>query len=128
LDQTEGFLFGKVDLPFLFAAGMNGPPIMFMYRRLDTPKMVVRGTNAFLNLVQFRLIAYWYMGLIVAADLQLYAVSCAVGFVGVILGDMLSAKIDQQMFKHVLGGFMVLCCVLMFASGFGFVDKHGPER
>jgi hypothetical protein len=38
---------------------MNGPPIMFMYRRLNTPKATVRGNNAFLNLLQMRLVPYW---------------------------------------------------------------------
>ena len=97
---------------------------MFMYRRLDTPKAVVRGTNAVLNLMQFRLIPYWYMGLIKAADMQLYAVSCIVGLVGVLLGDLLSAKVDQQRFKQVLGWLIILCCALMFASGLGFVEGH----
>jgi hypothetical protein len=41
------------------AAGMNGPPIMFMYWRLNTPKATVRGNNAFLNLLQMRLVPYW---------------------------------------------------------------------
>lgn len=38
---------------------MNGPPIMLMYRALNTPKATVRGNNAFLNLLQMRLIPYW---------------------------------------------------------------------
>lgn len=32
---------------------------MLMYRALNTPKATVRGNNAFLNLLQMRLIPYW---------------------------------------------------------------------
>lgn len=102
--------------------GMNGPPVMIMYRTLDTPKAVVRGNNAFLNLLQFRLVPYWLMGLIRAEDLQLHLVACACGVVGVVLGDRLSQMMGQRVFQRVLGGLMVLCCVLMFASGLGLTD------
>jgi len=61
------------------------------------------------------------MGLIVAADVQLYAVACAADAVGVLLGDMLSHFINQQAFQQVLGLLMVLCCTLMFASGLGII-------
>lgn len=62
------------------------------------------------------------MGLIVKQDVPLYAVSCAAGVVGVLLGDRLSHYIDQQAFQQVLGLLMVLCCVLMFASGLGLIE------
>lgn len=61
------------------------------------------------------------MGLIVAADVQLYGVACAAGVVGVLLGDRLSHFINQQAFQQVLGLLMVLCCALMFASGLGII-------
>lgn len=94
---------------------------MFMYRRLNTPKATVRGNNAFLNLLQMRLIPYWYMGLMTAWDLQLYAVTGSVAVVGVVMGDALSHRMDQKVFQQVLGVLMVLCCGLMFASGLGLV-------
>jgi uncharacterized membrane protein YfcA len=62
------------------------------------------------------------MGLIVAKDLQLYGVSCAAAVVGVFLGDRLSQRMDQRVFQRALGGLMVLCCILMFASGLGIVE------
>jgi uncharacterized membrane protein YfcA len=61
------------------------------------------------------------MGLIVSRDLPLYGVSCAAGAIGVLVGDRLSHRIEQQAFQQVLGVLMLLCCLLMFASGLGFV-------
>ncbi|KIY94596.1 hypothetical protein MNEG_13367 [Monoraphidium neglectum] len=100
---------------------MNGPPIMIMYRALDTPKATVRGNNSWLNLLQFRLVPYYMMGLIVIKDVQLYGVTSAAGLAGVIVGDQLSKRMGQRVFQQVLGVLMVLCCVLMFASGLGLV-------
>jgi uncharacterized membrane protein YfcA len=61
------------------------------------------------------------MGLIVQQDVQLYGVACAAGVVGVLLGDRLSHLINQQAFQQVLGVLMVLCCVLLVASGLGII-------
>jgi uncharacterized membrane protein YfcA len=100
---------------------MNGPPIMFMYRALDTPKAVVRGNNAWLNLLQMRLVPYYTMGLMPATDLPLYALTSIAGLLGMVLGNALSRKMDQKLFQSALGALMVLCCVLMAASGLGLV-------
>lgn len=62
-----------------------------------------------------------YMGLMTAADLQLYGVACAAGVVGVWLGDRLSYLINQQAFQQVLAVLMALCCFLMFGSGLGLI-------
>lgn len=100
---------------------MNGPPIMICYRLRNTPKATVRGNNAILNLLQMRLVPYYFMGLIAERDLQLYAVTCAAGVAGAVIGDMLSQRMCQKTFQACLGVLMVLCCALMFASGLGFV-------
>jgi uncharacterized membrane protein YfcA len=105
-----------------FPKGMNGPPIMIMYQRLRTPKRVVRGNNAFLNLLQFRLVPYATMGLITKADAQLHAASCVCGAAGVAAGDALSRAMGEAAFRRALGGLMVLCCALMFASGLGLTE------
>ncbi|KAF6254072.1 hypothetical protein COO60DRAFT_1462905 [Scenedesmus sp. NREL 46B-D3] len=101
--------------------GMNGPPIMICYRLLNTPKSTVRGNNAILNLLQMRLIPYYFMGLIRSVDLQLYVVACAAGVLGAVAGDLLSHNMQQKTFQALLGVLMVLCCFLMFASGLGYV-------
>jgi uncharacterized membrane protein YfcA len=62
------------------------------------------------------------MGLIIKQDVQLYGVACAAGVLGVLLGDRLSHLINQEDFQQVLGVLMVLCCVLMFASGLGIIQ------
>lgn len=62
-----------------------------------------------------------YMGLITAADLQLYGLCCAAGVLGVVAGDHISHYLNQQVFQQVLGALMVLCCLLMLASGLGLV-------
>lgn len=95
---------------------------MFMYRALGTPKAVVRGNNAFLNLLQMRLVPYFTMGLMPAADLPLYGATCVAGLAGMVLGNALSKRMDQGTFQAALGVLMVLCCVLMAASGLGLVE------
>jgi uncharacterized membrane protein YfcA len=57
----------------------------------------------------------------VSRDLPLYGISCAAGAIGVLAGDRLSHLINQQAFQQVLGVLMLLCCLLMFASGLGFI-------
>jgi uncharacterized membrane protein YfcA len=100
---------------------MNGPPIIICYRLLNTPKATVRGNNAILNLLQMRLIPYYFMGLIVWKDFQLYLVACSAGMFGAVVGDRLSHQMQQETFQALQGVLMVLCCFLMFASGLGYV-------
>lgn len=101
---------------------MNGPPIMMMYRALGTPKATVRGNNSFLNLLQFRLVPYYAMGLIRRQDFQLHALSCVCGAFGIVAGDLLSRRMGQAAFARALRALTVLCCALMFASGLGLVE------
>jgi uncharacterized membrane protein YfcA len=97
-------------------------PFAAGHRALGTPKHVVRGNNAWLNLLQMRLGAYWAMGLLPATDAQLFAVCCAAGLLGAAAGDRLSHCMGQAAFQSALGLLMALCCVLMFASGLGITD------
>lgn len=103
--------------------GAGGPPLMIMYRLLQIPKDTVRGTNAVTGLFQVKLIPYYYMGLIRAADVQLYVVVCAASLVGVWVGNGLAGKLDQQGFQRVLLGLMVVCAGLMFVSGSGLLQS-----
>ena len=73
------------------------------------------------DLLQFRLVPYAMMGLIQAADTQLYLAGCAAGVVGIVMGDLCARRMSQALFQRLLGALMVLCCVLMFASGLGLV-------
>lgn len=98
---------------------------MIMYRLLNTPKDIVRGTNAVTGLFQVKLIPYFYMGLIQAADIQLYVVVCSASVVGVFVGNSLAGKLNQQAFQTVLLWLMITCSGLMFVSGFGLLkDCH----
>ncbi|KAG2440892.1 hypothetical protein HXX76_003746 [Chlamydomonas incerta] len=106
--------------------GIGGPPIMFMYERLQVAKDVVRGTNAVNNVLQPRLVTYIVMGLFVAADAPLYAVTSLVGLAGVALGNVLAGRLDQRGFSRVLVGLMLVCCALLFASAAGLKGHHAP--
>lgn len=94
---------------------------MIMYRALDTPKDIVRGTNAFIEMFAVRLITYYYMGLLRQSDLQLYFVACSAATLGVVVGNQISGKLNQQAFRRVLLVLMVMCSCLMFVSGFGWL-------
>ncbi len=101
---------------------MNGPPIILLYQYMGTQKGCVRGTNAFLNLLQFRIIAYIYVGMMSWGDAELYCVCMAAGLGGVLFGNALAALMQQEVFQKVMRFLMVLCAVLMFASGMGLVQ------
>jgi uncharacterized membrane protein YfcA len=98
---------------------MGGPPVMYMYHALDVPKEVVRGTSAVLNLFQFRIIAYIMMGTFKHEDQYLYICASMAYMVGVALGSLMAARINQAVFSRILLGLMVLCCGLMFMSAAG---------
>eukprot|EP00775_Hariotina_reticulata_P005242 gene5242-5477_t len=104
-------------------AGMGGPPLMLFYTKMAIPKAVVRGSNAVMNALQVRIIAYIILGAFHREDLVLYVVVSAVGVVGMLLGNHLSASIDQRMFSRVLVALMCLCCALLFASAAGVTTK-----
>jgi uncharacterized membrane protein YfcA len=102
---------------------MGGPPLMLFYTKMAIPKAVVRGSNAVMNALQLRIIAYIMLGAFKREDVVLYVVVSAVGVVGMLLGNHLSASIDQQRFSQVLLVLMCLCCALLFASAAGVTTK-----
>ncbi|EFJ43886.1 hypothetical protein VOLCADRAFT_106659 [Volvox carteri f. nagariensis] len=103
--------------------GIGGPPLMFMYQKLNVAKEVVRGTNAVNNVLQARLISYIVMGAFKREDMMLYAVTAAVGFMGVVLGNSMAGRLEQKGFSRVLVALMVVCCLLLFASAAGLKGR-----
>ncbi|GLC33006.1 hypothetical protein PLESTB_000381200 [Pleodorina starrii] len=99
--------------------GIGGPPLMFMYERLQVAKDVVRGTNAVNNVLQVRLVSYLIMGVFKREDVMIYGVTAAAGLMGVIIGNGLAGRLDQRGFSRVLVALMVVCCALLFASAAG---------
>ncbi|KAG2493375.1 hypothetical protein HYH03_008507 [Edaphochlamys debaryana] len=99
--------------------GIGGPPIMFMFDRLQVPKETVRGTNAVLNILQVRLITYLVMGVFKIEDLSLYAATSVCALVGLGIGIALNGRINQAGFSRLLVALMATCCGLLFASAFG---------
>ena len=95
---------------------------MYMYHALAVPKEVVRGTSAVLNALQFRIIAYIMMGTFKHKDQYLYLCASVAATLGMAIGSLLAARINQAAFTRVLLGLMILCCGLMFISA---ADK-GP--
>lgn len=99
--------------------GMGGPPVMLLYELLKVPKEIVRGTNAMLNVLQFRILVYAGMGMFKWSDAGLYGATSAGSLVGLAIGNALAARIDQQAFSRMMVALMLVCCVLMFASAAG---------
>ncbi len=95
---------------------------MLMYNSLQVPKETVRACNAVLNIFQFRIIAYALHSMFTRQDAPAYAAASLAYCVGMVAGDRLAQRIDQQVFGRVLVGLMFLCCVLMFVSAAGLTS------
>lgn len=102
---------------------MGGPPMMYMYDKLSVPKDTVRGSNAVLGVLQFRIIAYAVMGAFVPEDWVLYVACTSAGMVGMYWGNKLAARMNQQAFSRMMVFLMTLCCVLLFASSAGLTGS-----
>jgi uncharacterized membrane protein YfcA len=93
---------------------------MFMFSVLRIPKEVVRGTNAVLNVLQWRILAYLSMGSFARVDSVLYVACAASGVFGIAGGSVLAQRVNQEAFSRVLLLLMCLCCVLMFVAAAGW--------
>lgn len=96
---------------------------MYMYDKLNVPKETVRGSNAVIGVLQFRIIAYALMGAVVRADVVMYVACSAAGIFGMIWGNRIAGNMNQQAFSRMMVFLMVLCCVLLFASAAGLAGK-----
>lgn len=104
-------------------SGMGGPPLMMLYEKLQVKKDTVRGCNAVLSVLQFRVIAYALTGSFTRDDLALYVAVSVAGLVGLCLGSHLASRMDQATFSKVMVALMLLCCVLLFASSAGLTGS-----
>ncbi|KAF6252440.1 hypothetical protein COO60DRAFT_1553080 [Scenedesmus sp. NREL 46B-D3] len=110
-------------LHWLSCSGMGGPPLMMLYEKLHIKKDTVRGCNAVLSVLQFRVIAYALTGIFTRQDLLLYAAVSVAGLSGLCLGSHLAARMDQATFSRVMVVLMLLCCALLFASSAGLTGS-----
>jgi hypothetical protein len=93
-------------------------------RRRPRPPRIHRsraraGTNAVLNVLQFRALVYAALGLFVASDAWLYAATAAASLAGLAAGGVLAARVDGVGFSRILLALMLICCALMFAAASG---------
>ena len=104
--------------------GIDGPPVILMFRLLNVPKDVARGTNAIINciLMHWLLCSFFYMGVLQQSDIPLFTAAGLVGLIGTFVGNRIAQGMDQQAFNRALSVLVVVCCGLMFASAFGLVD------
>uniref|UniRef100_A0A7S0V5S4 Uncharacterized protein n=1 Tax=Polytomella parva TaxID=51329 RepID=A0A7S0V5S4_9CHLO len=99
--------------------GIGGPPIIYLYDRLQIPKDIVRGTSAVNNVLQFRVIFYLFMGLLKKSDIHLYALCMTGSLLGTVIGNKVAGYMNQQQFRRSLIALMCVCCILLFASAAG---------
>uniref|UniRef100_A0A383WJP0 Membrane transporter protein n=1 Tax=Tetradesmus obliquus TaxID=3088 RepID=A0A383WJP0_TETOB len=118
-----GSLAGSVSGAMAGMTGMGGPPLMMLYEKLQVKKDTVRGCNAVLSVLQFRVIAYALTGSFTRDDLALYVAVSVAGLVGLCLGSHLASRMDQATFSKVMVALMLLCCVLLFASSAGLTGS-----
>ena len=104
--------------------GVDGPPVILMFRLLGVPKEVARGTNAVINmlLMHWLLASFVFMGVLHRQDVPLFAAAGVVGLVGTFIGNRIAAGMNQGAFNQALFVLVLVCCVLMFASAFGLVE------
>jgi uncharacterized membrane protein YfcA len=96
---------------------------MMLYEKLQINKDTVRGCNAVLSVLQFRVIAYAMTGIFTRADLWLYVAVSVAGLAGLCLGSHLASRMDQATFSKVMVVLMLLCCALLFASSAGLTGS-----
>jgi uncharacterized membrane protein YfcA len=96
---------------------------MMLYEKLQIKKDTVRGCNAVLSVLQFRVIAYAMTGIFTRADLWLYVAVSVAGLAGLCLGSHLASHMDQATFSRVMVALMLLCCALLFASSAGLTGN-----
>ncbi|GAX77227.1 hypothetical protein CEUSTIGMA_g4673.t1 [Chlamydomonas eustigma] len=113
-----GSLAGTVGGIMAGLTGMGGPPLMLLYRTMGTPKEIVRGTNAWLNVLQFRVFVYLLMGMIPSSFGAVYLISGLSQLVGLVLGNCMSKRISPKAFSHILVALMLVCMVLLFLAAF----------
>eukprot|EP00798_Chlamydomonas_sp_ICE-L_P001633 gene1633-33024_t len=100
--------------------GMGGPPLMLLYQIMDIPKETVRGTNAWLNFTSIgRLLSYYSLALFTQPAIPLYAASCCLNVVGLLIGHHFSAKVNQKAFGHMLTSLMCVSSALLLAAAAG---------
>lgn len=61
-------------------------------------------------------------GIFVASDLSLYVVGSVAGMAGTVWGNVLERRMSAAAFASVLQAMVVVCTVLMLASGLGWVS------
>lgn len=97
--------------------GLSGPPVMYMYMYLNLPKSVVRGTNAWSNVLQVRVIMYAILGQWKKNEIPLYFMCAGFSLVGIFLGCLLSPHINQRMFHMILTFLMMVAGILLIITG-----------
>lgn len=102
--------------------GMGGPPIMYMYERLQVPKDVIRGTNAITNIFQVRIVAYFMLGAFRLPEWPLYVAAAVAAAAGMLCGSFLARFVEQRAFSRWLICLMLLCCGLLFEAAAGLLS------
>ena len=124
---TQRFCMGSVagTLSGIMAGltGIEGPPVILMFRMLGVPKDMSRGSNAVINflLMHWLLASFWFAGVLHRQDAPLFAAAGVVGLLGTFIGNRIASGMNQRAFNWALNILVIVCCILMFASAFGFI-------
>lgn len=84
----------------------------------------MRATNAVNCCISPRLATYFIVGAFVKADWALYTVGCGACLIGLLAGDWIARRVNQQAFNRCLLAMLLFSMLMLYTAGFAALFKH----
>eukprot|EP01025_Chloroclados_australasicus_P005971 TRINITY_DN11968_c1_g2_i1.p1 TRINITY_DN11968_c1_g2~~TRINITY_DN11968_c1_g2_i1.p1 ORF type:complete len:609 (+),score=59.99 TRINITY_DN11968_c1_g2_i1:193-1827(+) len=102
--------------------GVPGPPLIYTFQLLNLPKDTARANASVANVLDLRVVFYFVYGSLDAQFWYVYVLTVVCGFVGLVVGSVLSRFLNTKQYYHFLMVQILVSAVLLLLKGTGVVD------